>query len=152
MPEGPELYISSRFIKKVCDGRIFGKICKSEISKNPPVAAPFNKFTIDSCSRGKEVKLILTDADKNCCEAENKKSATSRSLEILFTFGLAGKFDFCCPNELQKHSHLCFYTADSGPEMVLSFVDYMRFGRWTINAPFSKDRGPCVLFDYLNFR
>ena len=152
MPEGPELYLAGRFIKKVCGGRIFGKICKSEISKNPPVVTPFNKFTIDSCSRGKEVKLILTDAEHTCDETIKKSSVASKTLEILFTFGLAGKFDFCSPNELQKHSHLCFYTADSGPEMVLSFVDYMRFGKWTLNVPFSKERGPCVLFDYSNFR
>ena len=152
MPEGPELYLAGRFIKKVCEGRLFGKICKSEISKNPPVVTPFNKFTIDSCSRGKEVKLTLTDAESIRSETEIKNSVAPSTLEILFTFGLAGKFDFCRPDELQKHSHLCFYTADSGPDMVLSFVDYMRFGKWTVNAPFSKDRGPCVLFDYYNFR
>ena len=155
MPEGPELHLASRFINKVCSGRTFGKICKSDISKNPPVVAPFPKFHIAACSRGKEVKLIFTEAIDNAIKSGISKknfSPKSENFEVLFTFGLAGKFDFCSPDEMQKHSHLSVYTADNEPQMVLSFVDYMRFGKWTPNATWSKDRGPCVLFEYQDFR
>ena len=97
------------------------------------------------------MKLILSDASENIWEP-NKPTAMNEGNEVLFTFGLAGKFDFCKPDEMQKHSHLNFYTEDSYPQMVLSFVDYMRFGKWTPNASWSKDRGPCVLFEYGDFR
>ena len=149
MPEGPELHLASRFINKVCHGRLFGKINKSEISKNPMLKVPFSNFSISALSRGKELKLVLTNAVKG----ESKGSpAHTENTDVLFTFGLAGKFDFCTPDELQKHSHLMFFTNDTGPEMVLSFVDYMRFGKWTENSSWSKDRGPCVLFEYADFR
>ncbi|XP_045216475.2 endonuclease 8-like 1 [Mercenaria mercenaria] len=154
MPEGPELHLASRFINNVCKGRLFGKILKSDISKNPVVHPPAERYTITASSRGKEIKVTLKDATNSLTESKDKFLNTqTKSLDILFTFGLAGKFDFQEATELQKHAHLNFFTRDSGPEMVLSFVDYMRFGKWSPGADFSlKERGPCVLFDYINFR
>lgn len=156
MPEGPELHLASRFINNVCRGRVFGKIFKSDISKNPTVQPPAERYIISSSSRGKEIKLTLTEVLNNQKDGKGESklllTAKPKCLDILFTFGLAGKFDFHDASDLQKHAHLNFFTCDSGPEMVLSFVDYMRFGKWTPDADFSKDRGPCVLFDYNNFR
>ena len=34
--------------------------------------------------------------------------------------------------EIPKHAHLRFFTKDG--ENVLSFVDYRRFGSWTVNG------------------
>ena len=34
----------------------------------------------------------------------------------------------------------------------MSFVDFRRFGKWEVDADWSKDRGPCPMFDYDNFR
>ena len=151
MPEGPELHLSSRFINNVCNGRIFGPITKSDISKNPKFDPPSERYVISATSRGKELKVTLTDSaskDKTKAHLEGGKS-----LSIMFTFGLAGKFDWLKADELEKHSHLNFFTCDEGPKMALSFIDYMRFGKWSPGADFSlKDRGPCVLFDYDNFR
>ena len=153
MPEGPELHLSSRFINHVCRGRIFGKVFKSEISKNPIVIPPADRFTISSSSRGKEIKVTLTEANGNGGKGKKSGITEAKSLDILFTFGLAGKFDFHEASELQKHAHLNFFTCDSQAACVLSFVDYMRFGKWTPGVDFStKDRGPCVLLDYSNFR
>ncbi|KAL4227636.1 Nei endonuclease VIII-like 1 [Mactra antiquata] len=156
MPEGPELHLASRFINRVCSGRVFNKILKSEISKNPIVHPPADRFRISATSRGKEIKLTLTDAGDAGATNGKKKAVNPsvlRTLDIVFTFGLAGKFEFCQQELLHKHAHLKFYTNDGQSDMVLSFVDYMRFGKWTPNADFSfKDRGPCVLTDYDNFR
>jgi len=149
MPEGPELHLAGRFINHVCKGRVFGRIFKSEISKCPPVTTDFPEFTILASSRGKELKLTLVENFDTKTAHTNKP----RLLDMLFTFGLAGKFDFQDASELEKHAHLNFFTCDKGPKMVLSFIDYMRFGKWKPNTDFSyKDRGPCVLTEYESFR
>lgn len=149
MPEGPELHLAARFINHVCNGRVFGCIIKSEISKNPMVIPEFAQFTITATSRGKELKLSLTEN----FEQKITKTAQPKILGILFTFGLAGKFDFQDAAKLEKHAHINFFTCDSGPKQVLSFIDYMRFGKWTPNADFSyKERSPCVITEYQKFR
>lgn len=153
MPEGPELHLASRFINQVCKQRAFDRIQKSDISKNPVVDSNFGKFTISATSRGKELKLTLTECIDINPEFEDEKKNSPRYIDIVFTFGLAGKFDFQSASELEKHAHLNFFTCDNGPKMVLSYIDYMRFGKWTPNADFSfKERGPCVLFEYEKFR
>ena len=153
MPEGPELHLASRFINQVCNGRVFGKIAKSEINKNPVVEAPSKAFSITASSRGKEIKLTLHEYLDKEEKPKEAKALEGKRLDILVTFGLAGKFEFVKPTELAKHAHLNFFTDDKQPEMVLSFVDYMRFGKWTPGSDFSyTDRGPCVLTDYTAFR
>ncbi|XP_052796677.1 endonuclease 8-like 1 [Mya arenaria] len=165
MPEGPELYLASRFINRVCKGRVFQTISKSEISKNPMIMPPcshaFGKagqqtyFTISATSRGKELKITLLDvaSSKNTTPSKCEFLDSQCKLDVLFTFGLAGKFDWLQAGQLEKHSHLNFFTCDNGPKMVLSFIDYMRFGKWTPGADFSfKARGPCTLLEYDRFR
>merc|ERR1719153_1927518 len=51
---------------------------------------------------------------------------------------------------MPKHSHLRFYAAEGN--MVLSFVDYRRFGRWFVNGDWGLDRGPCVITEPQLFR
>ncbi|KAL3866823.1 hypothetical protein ACJMK2_044085 [Sinanodonta woodiana] len=153
MPEGPELHLSSRFVNLVCKNRIFGgQIIKSDVSRQPVVEWEAPHYTISAESRGKEVKLTLTSQS----DAQNDRLQTTsnekpRTLNIVFQFGMSGKFDFYEAGELMKHAHLNFFTVDE-PKMVLSFVDYRRFGKWQVGADWSEERGPCVLFEYPKFR
>ncbi|XP_062600952.1 endonuclease 8-like 1 [Saccostrea cucullata] len=146
MPEGPELHLASKFVNLVCKGRVFkGPIIKSEVSKHADVEFE-DEYTISATSRGKEMKLTLNTMCK-----DNKSLNKSRSLDIVFQFGMSGKFDFYEATELKKHAHLNFFTKEE-PKMVLSFVDYRRFGKWQVGGEWSKERGPCVLFEYQAFR
>ena len=147
MPEGPELHLAGLFVNQICKGRIFsGKVRKSSVStKNPDVPWDEENYSISAISRGKEVKLCLTK-----CATNKKKMPKCKTLDILFRFGMSGKFRFDKANEMHKHAHLNFYTKEG--DMVLSFVDFRRFGRWEIDADWGKNRGPCVLQEYEAFR
>ncbi|XP_070543253.1 endonuclease 8-like 1 [Ptychodera flava] len=156
MPEGPELHIASRFVNIVCRDRIFtGKVIRSAVSKSEEVPFSAEAYTITAASRGKEMQLILSRHDDACTSGKSdaKKAKTSllESLKILFRFGMSGKFQFTSEDELHKHSHLRFFTADK-PPMVLSFVDVRRFGRWEVDADWSPQRGPDPMFEYQSFR
>jgi len=160
MPEGPELHLASRFVNMVCRNRIFtGKVVKSEVStRQVEVDWDESSYTIDAVSRGKEVKLTLSVVD-NVDDDDNKKNgvkhkkieSVKRKMDLLFQFGMSGKFDFYEATELKKHAHLNFFTKDE-PKMVLSFIDYRRFGKWTADVDWSLERGPCVLYEYPEFR
>ncbi|XP_078663911.1 endonuclease 8-like 1 [Branchiostoma floridae x Branchiostoma belcheri] len=149
MPEGPELHLAARFVNAVCAGRVFsGKPVKSEVNwKNPEVAFEADAYTVSAVSRGKEVQLSLSPLEKK----EEKKKKVPESLKIVFRFGMSGVFRFTSVSELPKHAHLMFYTRDK-PPMVLSFVDVRRFGRWEVGGGWQKDRGPCVILEYQDFR
>ncbi|XP_013389919.1 endonuclease 8-like 1 [Lingula anatina] len=151
MPEGPELHLASHFVNEVCKGRVFaGPIVKSEVStKNPDIPWPAEAYTISATSRGKEVRLTLTSTDTQ--KTKSKKPKPNESINILFRFGMSGKFQFTAVNEMHKHAHLNFFTRDE-PKQVLSFVDYRRFGRWEVTDSWGADRGPCVMFEYDKFR
>jgi endonuclease VIII-like 1 len=159
MPEGPDLHLASRFIQTVCQGRYFsGKVKKSEISKCPPVNWDAELYSITATARGKEIKLTLTEilqGQKNKDKPLTKSKLSGiksevKTLDILFRFGLAGRFRFDPVDDIQKHAHLNFYTKDG--KMVLSYVDYMRFGTWEPNGQWGAHRGPCVLMEYDQFR
>ena len=145
MPEGPELHMAARFINQVNNRHKFGgKIVKSEVStKNPDVDFKAASYTIKGESRGKELKVFLTE-----CGGGKKAKET----HILFRFGMSGSFKFTTEEDLPKHAHLRFFTIGEKPRQVLSFVDYRRFGRWEIEGEWGKDRGPDPMFDYDNFR
>ena len=176
MPEGPELHLSSRFVNKSCEGRIFtGKVVKSPVHKSCEVPFEAKAYTICALSRGKEMQLILTQLDDDALNSTNCKLNNVKKLKIkpkvkvknelddetnkncttkiLFRFGMSGKFEFTSPDKVHKHAHLKFYTGDNGEEpMVLSHVDVRRFGRWEVDADWSKQRGPDPMFEYQNFR
>ena len=164
MPEGPELHVAGLFVNRVCENRIFtGKVKKSAVStKNPDVEWDEPAYTIAATTRGKEVRLSLTAAEaKQSHECDNskdeKKQATRKSdihnkkTEILFRFGMSGKFKFIPKDDMamDKHCHLNFFTTDGH---VLSFHDYRRFGRWELTNEWGKNRGPCVILEYELFR
>jgi len=82
---------------------------------------------------------------------ESINEAGEKKTSILFTFGMSGKFEFTPADELEKHSHLMFFTK-SNPQMVLSFVDYRRFGKWFQGKNWSTvERGPCVIQESSSF-
>ncbi|VDI02804.1 endonuclease VIII-like 1 [Mytilus galloprovincialis] len=156
MPEGPELYMSGQFINQTCRNNLFsGQIVKSLVSRQPDIDWNEETYTISAVTRGKELKLTLQSIPND--QKENKKCAKkqNKTLDIVFQFGMSGKFDFYEANELQKHAHLNFFTKtenNKSVQMVLSFVDYRRFGKWQPNGNWSVERGPCVLTDYIPFR
>lgn len=114
---------------------------KSEVStKNPDVEFTAETFKISAETRGKELKVILQDEN----ELKN-------SMKILFRFGMSGCFQLTSVCSLPKHAHLQFYT-QGGEPMVLSFVDYRRFGRWEVDGDWGKDRGPDPILEYDLFR
>lgn len=160
MPEGPELNLSAQFINQVCNGRIFtGKILKSAVSRQPEIEWDEKSYTISASSRGKELKMTLSSVTNNDLDVTKSKKKcgleASKTLDIVFQFGMSGKFDFYDASELQKHAHLNFFTKTSLKgecQMVLSFVDYRRFGKWQPGGDWSVERGPCVLTEYLPFR
>ena len=118
MPEGPELHLAAQFVRSIGHRHLFtGAVIKSEVSvKNPDVPWKKPRYRVDALSRGKEMKVLLKDAKSNA------------STSILFHFGMSGKFEWTTREELPKHAHLQFYAEKD--DMVLSFVDYRRFGRW----------------------
>lgn len=143
MPEGPELHIAARFINSVAKKYTFGgPIEKSEVStKNPSVAWSAEEYRIEAETRGKELKVFLTDAKKS-----------TSSTHILFRFGMSGCFKLTEASDIPKHAHLRFKTIGLKPALALCFVDYRRFGRWEIDGDWGKDRGPDPIFEYDDFR
>ena len=135
---------------------------KSAVStKNPDVEWDEEAYFISATSRGKEIRLTLTAVDpggakkgKKDKTLSKKKQLTNRTatktMDILFRFGMSGKFEFQSKDNMEKHSHLNFYTKDD--DMVLSFVDYRRFGRWEITSNWGPKRGPCIITEYPSFR
>nr|QOW94365.1 nei-like DNA glycosylase 1 [Alvinella pompejana] len=159
MPEGPELFIASRFVNAICKGRYFsGIVKKSDVSKCPSVMWDSDLYTIAAASRGKEIKLTLTDVEANNTpgiKGNHKKQARrlskeAKKLDIVFTFGMSGKFTFNPVNGTPKHAHLQFFTKDDN--MSLCFVDTRRFGKWVPEGDWSPQRGPCVILEYEQFR
>ncbi|XP_035668193.1 endonuclease 8-like 1 [Branchiostoma floridae] len=153
MPEGPELHLAARFVNAMCAGRVFtGKPVKSEVNwKNPEVSFEAEAYTISAVSRGKEVQMSLNPLEEEDKGKKKKKGKVLESLKIVFRFGMSGMFRFTPVSEIPKHAHLMFHTRDE-PPMVLSFVDVRRFGRWEVGGGWQKDRGPCIILEYQDFR
>lgn len=147
MPEGPELHLASKFVNLVCRGRLFdGEIIKSSVSKHEDINWTGDAYKIHAEAKGKELKLTLKSVQK-----VSKQYKKTTYMDIMFQFGMSGRFDFYEATELKKHAHLNFFTQGE-PKMVLSFVDYRRFGKWQVGQDWSLERGPCVLTEYYEFR
>lgn len=152
MPEGPELHLASLYVNKMCNGVVFtGPVRKSEVSKSPDVPFSCEAYRILASSRGKEVKLTLTPIKSDAPKQRAKAGQTDKSMDIVFRFGMSGYFRFTAEDELPKHAHLRFYSKET-PCRVLSFVDARRFGSWQPNGVWQSGRGPCIMFEYKDFR
>ncbi|XP_043201559.1 endonuclease 8-like 1 [Amphibalanus amphitrite] len=154
MPEGPELHLSSRFVKKVGDARQFaGKILERLPANRAPRLDDLNsrlgaaaRYTITSWSRGKELMLAIKPLD-----LPETSKYRPEEWSIRFNFGMTGCFKFTRTDELPKHAKVCF-TAVGEPACTLSFVDMRGFGRWTPTSDWSDNRGPCILQERDLFR
>ncbi|XP_078541227.1 endonuclease 8-like 1 isoform X2 [Lissotriton helveticus] len=159
MPEGPELHLAARYVNSVCEGVVFsGQVEKSEVSKNPEVPFSSQGYRITATARGKEMKLSLTPIkweEKSPTKGHAKQGlATTEEeepMDIVFRFGMSGTFRFTPEDEVPKHAHLRFYTADP-PRRALCFVDTRRFGSWEVDGTWQPDRGPCIMLEYEKFR
>ncbi|XP_058011907.1 endonuclease 8-like 1 isoform X2 [Ahaetulla prasina] len=144
MPEGPELFLASRYINAECAGITFtGKVEKSEVSKNLEVPFESDGYLISAVSRGKELKLTLTPL--------KREGSKQRPMDLVFRFGMTGNFKMVPVSDMPKHAHLRFYTQEKPPR-VLCYVDVRRFGKWEVDGTWQADRGPCVMLEYEQFR
>ncbi|XP_060545459.1 endonuclease 8-like 1 isoform X1 [Pantherophis guttatus] len=144
MPEGPELFLASRYINAECAGITFtGKVEKSEISKNLEVPFESDGYLISAVSRGKELKLTLSPLKR-----EGSKECP---MDLVFRFGMTGNFKMVPVSDMPKHAHLRFYTQEKPPR-ALCYVDIRRFGKWEVDGTWQADRGPCVMLEYEQFR
>jgi len=156
MPEGPELRIAANFINQVASKHLFtGKVIKSDLATKL-VEVPFEAetYSLQAESRGKELKVHLDPQNDDTQKKSKKKKSQDlpeQSVKhVLFRFGMSGCFKLTSVKEIPKHAHLRFFSKDG--ENVLSFVDYRRFGRWTINGDWGSDRGPDSIVEYKAFR
>lgn len=153
MPEGPELRLAANFINQVASQyRFTGKVVKSDLATKL-VEVPFeaDTYSLRAESRGKELKVFLNDNINDCKGKKKLAKPSDQSVKhLLFRFGMSGCFKLTSVDEIPKHAHLRFFTKTD--KKVLSFVDYRRFGSWTINGDWGSDRGPDPVVDYLEFR
>ena len=138
MPEGPELHLSSQFINSISKGRIFtGKVRKNPIHKCADVVWDVAAYTISAASCGKELKLFLQSlkteqdvkpriengiVDSRNGGTDSDSGSPAERLQILFKFGMSGKFEFTSASELPKHAHLSFYTKAAFAILFISLV------------------------------
>ena len=107
MPEGPELHLSSRFVKKVGDALQFtGKILERLPSNRSPRLDEINSrlsatgcYTVTSWSRGKELMVAIRPLD-----LPDSKKYRPEEWSIRFNFGMTGCFKFTRADELPKHA------------------------------------------------
>ena len=134
MPELAELKLTSDFVNLASENKAF-----THISKNPDHKwneIDFGEdFTIESQSRGKEIKLVL------------RSTQTDRTDNLMMTMGMGGHFQWANPGESIKHTHLFFHAKNGGH---LAFVDVRRFGKWKW-GDWNKDRGPDPTTEYFLF-
>lgn len=134
MPELAELKLTSDFVNGVVKGKVF-----THISKNPEhkwIDVDFGSpFTIESFSKGKEIKLVLESTE------------TDKTDNLMMTMGMGGHFQWASRGESIKHTHLFFHCNDGGH---LAFVDVRRFGKWKW-GDWNKDRGPDPTTEYFLF-
>jgi endonuclease VIII-like 1 len=133
MPEGPELRLMAKYINESTAGEVFTKIEKSKESKNVFENLE-GEFTIEAESRGKELRVRIKSEDK--------------IKDLYMTMGMSGNWFFSTVENMKKHSHLRFYTADGD---VLCFVDARRFGKWKFAQSWNSDRGPDMINDFEAF-
>jgi formamidopyrimidine-DNA glycosylase len=108
MPELAEVKIMSEYINDVSKTKVFKGIRKNPVNKNPEFKVQYQKFTIHSENRGKELRLII-----------NSYPRIPYPPKILLCgMGMAGNWSFVKKGEEPKHSHLkCLIL-----KMVIHFV------------------------------
>lgn len=92
--------MAAKFITTIGKRTLFGgKVVKSAVStKNPDVEWDKAVYRVRAVSRGKELKVVLTEGEEEAKGGE--------TLDILFRFGMSGNFKYTPVSELHKHAHL----------------------------------------------
>lgn len=138
MPELAEVKIMSEYVNHVTKDKVFSDVRKNPVNKNPEFKVQYQKFTIHSENRGKELRLIV-----------NPYPRIPYPPKILLCgMGMAGNWSFVKRGEEPKHSHLMFDTEDG---YTLCLVDFRRFSRWKESNQWSDNRGPCMLTEWDSF-
>ncbi len=133
MPELAELKLFADYVNVSVKNKVFNALRKTSSFKQPNLVSPFPTYVITAESRGKELKLTLSDS-------ESVKT-------LIFGFGMTGHFVFTKTGKEEKFSHLMFDTDD---RYTLSFVDQRRFGRWKWGT-WKVERGPDPTVEYKAF-
>lgn len=136
MPELAELKLTAQYINEASKGLKFTSIKKNPDHKQEEVNVSFDKFTISSKSRGKELVVYLHDTD------------SAQVIPLRMSMGMSGHFRMTNTGAEYKHSHLKFHSTDG---TTLSFVDVRRFGKWKLGHEWSDNRGPDPTFEYEEF-
>lgn len=148
MPELAEVKITSEFIDSITNTKEYTHLEKSTVSKVKTDLNVFDgqTFKLSSSARGKEFKIVLTNVK------------TQESRELMMFLGMSGMFINLRPDadektktKFLKHGHLRFHATDGS---ILVFYDVRRFGKWkwVENGKWSRDRGPCPLTEFSEFR
>lgn len=135
MPELAELRLTAEFVNEMANDKVFYGVRKNPVHKGAEVEVPFAAFTIDACSRGKQLLLTL------------KKLNSDEQVKLLMSMGMSGHFGWVETGVLSKHSHLRF-KSDNGS---LDFIDVRRFGKWKLADNWSADRGPDPTTEFQSF-
>lgn len=133
MPELAELKLTSDYVNRMSEGKIFRGILKNPEHKGKDIEFT-PSFRITSFSRGKEMMLRLSDIESDL------------SSNLMMTMGMSGFFKWTDPGQMVKHAHLNFHS-NLG---TLSFVDVRRFGRWEW-GDWNKKRGPDPTLEFEKF-
>lgn len=124
---------------------------KDCIVKTKGRKACVNKVKTDSSTSKVGVKQEQDNESEHKLNKKNEEKKHSlQQINIVIQFGMSGKFEFTKEEDIHKHAHLMFFTDKEN--MVLSYVDTRRFGKWRIDESWSEDRGPDPVFEYSEFR
>lgn len=132
MPELAEIKCAADYINTVCSKLIFSDTLKGK-SRLPDIKIPTTQYKIRAESRGKELKLHITDIDNN------------HIFNIMFGFGMSG--DFKLYNSDTKYIPIICrfnFIYDGG---MLSFIDPRNFGRWRV-GDWDEKRSPDPTYEY----
>ena len=154
MPEGPELYKAATFLNHIASQHVFKKVrlLQQPSHKHPLIPWTKPKFSLAGEARGKEIRITFTEVSlKDEVKSDKGKGFVPETLNVLLTFGMAGRFAFTKSDETKKHSLLMFDTTD---DHTFSFVDTRHFGRWILTDNWSPPdkRGPSIISEYEMFR
>jgi endonuclease VIII-like 1 len=139
MPELAEVKIMSEFINQKSRGVVFRAINVSEhVVKRMPLehSEAWSNFYITALSRGKELRITLTD------------TLSYYEQNISFTMGMSGNWVWIPDGDFfPKHTHLIF-RSEIG---CLALVDMRRFAKWKWTDRWNYNRGPCPVAESESF-
>lgn len=135
MPEIAEVKLTSEFIDSYHNTE-FVTLEKSPVSKVKTDLSllTFNKFTVTSKSRGKELIIDFIDIE----------SESTKRLKV--TLGMSGAWVYFNPSNPQYEKYLkhCHLRLTDTKGFILGLYDIRRFAKWSW-SDFNSSRGPCPI-------